>query len=130
MKSTATAAPKAVSTGAVPVLDVQTMRKHSAGAARLMRSLANPHRLMLLCVLAEGELSVSELNRRVTLSQSALSQHLAVLRNEQLVSTRREAQTIYYSVVDGLALRIVRLLHDEFCSTPKSARRTSKSTAK
>lgn len=130
MKSTATAARKAVSPGAVALLDVATMRKHSASAARLMRSLANPHRLMLLCVLAEGELSVSELNRRVTLSQSALSQHLAVLRNEQLVSTRREAQTIYYSVVDGLALRIVCLLHDEFCSTPKSARRTSKSTGK
>lgn len=130
MKSTKTAVKKADPSGAVPSFDVQAMRKHSAGAAQLMRSLANPHRLMLLCVLAEGELSVSELNRRVTLSQSALSQHLAVLRNEQLVSTRREAQTIYYSVVDGLALRIVRLLHDEFCSTPQSARRTPKSTAK
>jgi DNA-binding transcriptional ArsR family regulator len=126
MKSTKTAARNAGPSGTVPSFDVPTMRKYSAGAARLMRSLANPHRLMLLCVLAEGELSVSDLNRRVTLSQSALSQHLAVLRNEQLVSTRREAQTIYYSVVDGLALRIVRLLHDEFCSTPKSARRTSK----
>ena len=122
-------AKKADPSAAVSSFDVQAMRKHSSSAAQLMRSLANPHRLMLLCVLAEGELSVSELNRRVTLSQSALSQHLAVLRNEQLVSTRREAQTIYYSVVDGLALKIVRLLHDEFCSAHKSARRTSKSTA-
>ena len=104
------------------------MRRHSASAAQLMRSLANPHRLMLLCVLADGELSVGELNRRVTLSQSALSQHLAVLRNEQLVSTRREAQTIYYSVVDGVALKVVRLLHDEFCRKPKPTRRDAKPT--
>lgn len=129
MKSTKTAAGKTAPSGAVAPFDVRAMRRHSASAAQLMRSLANPHRLMLLCVLAEGELSVGDLNRRVTLSQSALSQHLAVLRNEQLVSTRREAQTIYYSVVDGLALRIVRLLHDEFCGTPKPARQASKHIA-
>lgn len=117
MKSIKTATRKSDPSDASSSFDVQTMRKHSANAAQLMRSLANPHRLLLLCVLAEGELSVSELNRRVTLSQSALSQHLAVLRNEQLVSTRREAQTIYYSVVNGVALQIVRLLHDEFCSS-------------
>lgn len=109
--------------------DLRAMRRNSAGAAQLMRSLANPHRLLLLCVLADGELSVGELNRRVSLSQSALSQHLAVLRNEGLVSTRREAQTIYYSVVDGPALKVVHLLHDEFCGAHEPVRRHSKSTA-
>jgi ArsR family transcriptional regulator, virulence genes transcriptional regulator len=103
--------------------DASAMRKHSADAARLMRSLANRQRLLVLCAIAEGELSVSELNRRITLSQSALSQHLAVLRNEQLVSTRRDAQTIYYSLADGPAVRVLQLLHDEFCGTGEPKRR-------
>lgn len=101
---------------AQPHLDVAVMRRHSHDAARLMRSLANRQRLLILCALTRGELSVGELNERVTLSQSALSQHLAVLRNEQLVSTRRESQTIYYSLTDGPAVRVLQLLHDEFCS--------------
>lgn len=109
IRSTTAAAPDSFNAAA--------MRKYAADAARLMRSLANHQRLLVLCALAEGELSVSELNRRVTLSQSALSQHLAVLRNEQLVSTRREAQTIYYSLMDGPAVRVLQLLHDEFCGT-------------
>jgi ArsR family transcriptional regulator, virulence genes transcriptional regulator len=96
-------------------LDLVAMRKHSEEAARLMRSLANDQRLLILCALAQGELSVSELNERVPLSQSALSQHLAVLRNEQLVSTRRESQTIYYALLNGPAVRILELLHQEFC---------------
>jgi DNA-binding transcriptional ArsR family regulator len=112
--------------------DLRQMQRHAAEAASLMRSLANPHRLLILCVLSEGELSVSDLNRRIPLSQSALSQHLAVLRNEKLVRTRRESQTIYYSIVDGAAMDIVRLLHDKYCCTPpavavrgKSKRRKS-----
>jgi DNA-binding transcriptional ArsR family regulator len=100
------------------VLDARLMQQHAATAARLMRSLANPHRLLVLCVLSEGELSVSELNQRIPLSQSALSQHLAVLRREKLVRTRRESQTIYYTVADGAAMDIVHLLHDKYCCTP------------
>ncbi len=91
------------------------MRRHAGSAAGLMRSLANPHRLMVLCTLSAGEMSVGELNRRVPLSQSALSQHLAVLRKEGLVRTRREAQTIYYAVKEGPAMEIVRLLHRTYC---------------
>jgi DNA-binding transcriptional ArsR family regulator len=91
------------------------MRRHAGSASRLVRSLANPHRLLVLCALSAGELSVGELNRRVPLSQSALSQHLAVLRGEGLVRTRREAQTIYYAVEDGPAMEIVRLLHRTYC---------------
>ncbi|MCG3200985.1 MAG: hypothetical protein NFCOHLIN_00847 [Gammaproteobacteria bacterium] len=103
---------------AMPGIDARAMRRHAAAAARLMRSLANPHRLLVLCVLSEGELSVSELNRRIPLSQSALSQHLAVLRRGRLVRTRRESQTIHYSVADGAAMEIVQLLHDRYCCTP------------
>jgi ArsR family transcriptional regulator, virulence genes transcriptional regulator len=120
MKRTATR----VTTAMAPAddFDASAMRKHSGAAARLMRSLANRQRLLVLCALTEGELSVSELNRRVTLSQSALSQHLAVLRSEQLVSTRRDAQTIYYSLADGPAVRVLQLLHDEFCGSGESKR--------
>ena len=88
---------------------------HASDAARLLRALANEKRLMLLCLLVEGERSVGELNARVDLSQSALSQHLAVLRADGLVDTRREAQTIYYSLADGPAHRIIETLHAIYC---------------
>ena len=91
------------------------MRAHAADAARLLKALANEKRLMLLCLLVEGERSVGELNARVDLSQSALSQHLAVLRSEGLVATRREAQSILYSLVPGPAQRILQTLHDVYC---------------
>ncbi len=101
------------------------MERHSEDAAALLKSLANPHRLAILCVLGEGELSVGALNERVPLSQSALSQHLAVLRDEGLVDTRRESQTIYYSVRPGPALDILRVLYQHFCASvrPKGQKR-------
>ena len=97
------------------VLDAKAMRRHATGAAKIMRALSNSHRLLILCVLSEGELSVGELNRLVRLSQSALSQHLAVLRRERLVSTRRAAQTIFYQVAAGVAMDVVHLLHHHYC---------------
>ena len=97
------------------VLDPARMADHAGAAARLLKALANEHRLMILCVLSEGELSVGALNERVPLSQSALSQHLAVLREDGLVSTRREAQTIYYGAAAGAALDVIRVLHDHYC---------------
>lgn len=101
--------------GSAAVLDTARMRRHAEGAAKLVRALANRHRLLVLCVLSGGELSVGELNSRVRLSQSALSQHLAVLRGEGLVTTRRSGQTIHYRVTPGVALDVVRLLHDHYC---------------
>ena len=67
---------------------------------------------MVLCILCEGEMSVGELLDRVPLSQSALSQHLALLRRDELVSTRRKAQTVYYALKDENAERVVTLLHE------------------
>ncbi|WP_229819622.1 ArsR/SmtB family transcription factor [Kushneria pakistanensis] len=67
-------------------------------SAPLLKAMANENRLRILCLLREGEMSVSELNSKLDLSQSALSQHLAVLRREELVNTRRASQTIYYSL--------------------------------
>lgn len=98
-----------------PPLDPESMRTHAADAAHLLKALSNENRLMLLCLLVEGERSVGELNARLALSQSALSQHLAVLREDGLVRTRREAQTIYYSLVEGPARRIIDTLHGIYC---------------
>lgn len=88
-------------------------------AATLLRALANPTRLMLLCSLVEGEQSVGELNQRIPMSQSALSQHLARLREEGLVATRRESQTIYYRIADPMVLELIAPLHRRFCTTGK-----------
>lgn len=95
--------------------DLAAMEAHAGDAARLLRSLGNPHRLLVLCMLSAGELSVGALNESLPLSQSALSQHLAVLREEGLVSTRRDGQTIYYSVPAGPALAILEVLHATYC---------------
>jgi DNA-binding transcriptional ArsR family regulator len=77
--------------------------------------MGNPHRLMVLCELAVGEKSVGELERLVGISQSALSQHLARLRRDQLVKTRRSAQTIYYSLAGHEAPQVLATLHRLFC---------------
>ena len=95
--------------------DLSTMRSHAGDAAQLLKALANENRLQVLCLLAEGERSVGDINALLDLSQSALSQHLAVLRADGLVTTRREAQTIYYTLVDGPAQRILGVLHDIYC---------------
>ena len=91
------------------------MQEHAADAAGLMKALGNESRLMILCILAEGERSVGDLNKMVPLSQSALSQQLARLRQQRLVNTRRESQTIYYSLAHGPADRVINLLHDIYC---------------
>ncbi|MCC6202606.1 MAG: helix-turn-helix transcriptional regulator [Gammaproteobacteria bacterium] len=96
-------------------MNPKAMRAHAAAAARLLKTVANDKRLLLLCLLVEGESSVGELNARVDLSQSALSQHLAVLREEGLVTTRREAQTIYYALAPGPVERLIATLHDIYC---------------
>lgn len=91
------------------------MRAHAADAAGLMKALGNESRLMILCLLAEGERAVGDLNELVPLSQSALSQQLARLRAQGLVETRRESQSIYYSLAKGPADRVINLLHDIYC---------------
>ena len=84
----------------------------AAAAARLLKLLASEQRLILLCRLSQGESSVGELARHVGLAQSAASQHLAKLRADGLVATRREAQTIYYRLADAAASRVIDLLCD------------------
>lgn len=98
-------------------LDFDAMRRNASDAVSLLKGLANESRLMIVCVLAEGEMSVGQLNQRIKLSQSALSQHLAVLREQAMVQTRRESQTIYYRLSDTAAVDIIELLHDVYCKT-------------
>jgi DNA-binding transcriptional ArsR family regulator len=113
--------PTAVRSTRLPPAD--DMAEHSESAADLLRAMANPHRLQILCVLGEGEMSVGALNERIPLSQSALSQHLAVLRDDGLVANRRESQTIYYRVQPGPALDVIKVLHGHFCSVVRPRRR-------
>lgn len=95
--------------------DPDEMREHADEATRLLKALSNSARLMVLCSLANGELTVGQINERIPLSQSALSQHLAVLRRDGLVHTRRSAQTIYYRLAAGPAGRVIETLHEIFC---------------
>jgi ArsR family transcriptional regulator, virulence genes transcriptional regulator len=97
------------------------MHEHAADAAQLLKALGNEQRLLILCHLIEQPLSVGELNERVDLSQSALSQHLALLREAGFVETRREAQSIYYSLPPGPVTRVMALLQDLYCSVPGPA---------
>lgn len=95
--------------------DITRFEASAAEASRLLRALANERRLMILCQLSGGELSVGELLPLVGLSQSALSQHLAVLREEGIVATRREAQTVRYRIVEPAAVKVVATLAEIFC---------------
>jgi DNA-binding transcriptional ArsR family regulator len=104
--------PRKNGAGARVEIDPAVMRRNADAAARLLKTLANDQRLRVLCFLFDEELSVGEINERVELSQSALSQHLAKLRAEGIVTTRRDAQTIYYSLADGAVRQIIATLHD------------------
>ncbi len=97
-------------------MDIHGLKEKSAQASRLLKSLANDRRLLILCHLSESEKSVGELERLVDLSQSALSQHLARLRRDDLVQTRREAQTIYYSIASLEAGEVLKTLYKLYCA--------------
>ncbi|WP_206485215.1 metalloregulator ArsR/SmtB family transcription factor [Thalassotalea sp. G2M2-11] len=96
-------------------IDIAEMRNNAGQAADLLKAMSNENRLLILCHLGEKELSVTELNQFVDLSQSSLSQHLARLRNDGLVKTRRVSQTIYYSIANHSVVRLIAFLQDEFC---------------
>jgi ArsR family transcriptional regulator, virulence genes transcriptional regulator len=95
--------------------NLNEMHVHAQDAAALLKALANENRLMIMCTLIAGEMSVGELNEKVSLSQSALSQHLAGLREAGLVSTRKEAQTVYYSLLGEEAKKIIAVLQSIYC---------------
>lgn len=109
-----------------PLPDLTDMAAHAEEAAVVLKSMAHPGRLMVLCRLVEGEASVSELQMLGTLSMSALSQHLSQLRKAGMVATRRDAQTIYYSLAATPALGVLRALHEAYCGRRRRGRRSKR----
>jgi len=97
-------------------MDIKEIEENIAIAARLLKSLSNEKRLLIVCTLFKDERSVGELEQVVGLSQSALSQHLARLRRDKVVITRRDAQTIYYSLHDEAANKVLECLYNIYCS--------------
>ena len=95
--------------------DLPAMRTAADSACKLMRVMANPDRLLLLCQLAEGERRVGELEELLGIQQPTLSQQLAVLRDEALVETRREGKQIYYRISSPQALAVMAVLYQQFC---------------
>ncbi|MEX0623381.1 MAG: metalloregulator ArsR/SmtB family transcription factor [Saccharospirillum sp.] len=102
-----------MATGMHRVVDDMEQNVHSASL--LLKALSNECRLLILCNLLDGEKSVSELNLRIDLSQSALSQHLARLRRDQLVKVRKQAQTVYYRIASDEAEQVIGLMHRLYC---------------
>ena len=96
-------------------IDTDTLRSAAAQAVAALKLLANEDRLLLLCQLSQGELSVSELEKQLGIRQPTLSQQLGVLRTEGAVSTRRQGKNIYYSVADPAMLEIVAVLYRLYC---------------
>ncbi len=97
-------------------MNLEILSSQAERAENFLKALANRHRLMILCELHKGERSVGVIQEAIGLSQSALSQHLARLREDDLVKTRRESQTIYYSLASVEAERMIGLLYDLFCA--------------
>lgn len=97
-------------------IDVDAMVTNAESAAKWLKAIANPYRLMILCQLLDNELSVTELNETVPLSQSALSQHLAVLRSENLVNTRKSSQVVYYTLKDEQVTEVISILYRRYCA--------------
>ncbi len=102
--------------------DPKVMTAMAGDAARLLETMANPRRLMILCELADGERSVGELVPVVGLQQAALSQHLARLREAGLVSTRRQSQMIFYRLSSPAAVAVMNTLAEIFCRRGASKR--------
>ena len=98
-------------------LDLEKMKTSADNACRLMKVLSNPDRLLLLCQLSQGERRVGELEEILGIVQPTLSQQLTVLRDEELVTTRREGKNIYYQIASAQALAVMNVLFDQFCGS-------------
>ncbi len=105
--------------------DIADLRGSARRASALLKAMANERRLLILCCLAMGEQSVGSLEKQVGLSQSALSQHLARLRRDRLVTTRRAAQTIYYGLASDEVGAVMAALHAIYCAPTKPPRKKS-----
>lgn len=97
-------------------MNPDVMKSSATQAARIMQLLSHPDRLLILCLLSEGEFSVGQIESRLDLHQPMLSQHLNRLRQQQLVGTRRDGKYIYYSLADPKAAQILELMYSLYCS--------------
>jgi DNA-binding transcriptional ArsR family regulator len=105
-----------VSTGTASAsTSLEELGPRAAEAEAFLKAMANRHRLMILCELHKGERCVTDLQQAIGLAQSALSQHLAKLREEDIVTTRRQSQTIFYTLADHTAARLIALLYEAYC---------------
>lgn len=99
--------------------DVQALQQTASEACNLLKILANPDRLLLLCQLSQGEFCVSDLEARTGIRQPTLSQQLTVLRDEQMVSTRREGKQVFYRITSPEALAVMNVLYELYCKKDK-----------
>jgi DNA-binding transcriptional ArsR family regulator len=100
-------------------LEIDGLERQAEQVAGVMKSLSNPRRLLLLCKLVEaGRMSVGELARSIGLSQSALSQHLALMRDDGLVAFDREGQTLFYRIADQRVEALLATLYHLYCTPP------------
>ena len=109
--------------------DPELMRESSEKASRLLKALSNQDRLMILCILADAEKSVSELEEMLGIRQPTLSQQLARLRSDDLVATRRDGKVIYYRLASSEASQVIELVFDLFCKPALEARERSEAAA-
>jgi ArsR family transcriptional regulator, virulence genes transcriptional regulator len=100
-------------------MNIVELNRSAEKASDFLKSLANPNRLRILCLIMEGERPVGELAEAIGINQSATSQHLALMRREGLVKSRRDGQTIYYQLADKNVGRTLKLLSDLFCPPGK-----------
>ena len=94
---------------------MQDIQQNAKKAAEMLKAISHESRLVILCVLSQGEKSVGELLEHSSLSQSAFSQHLKVLRDKELVKTRKESQTVYYSIKNEDVMKILNSLYEIYC---------------
>ena len=106
---------------ATTTLDLESLRRSADSACRLMKALSNPDRLLLLCQLTEGEKRVGELEALVGVTQPTLSQQLGVLRDEGLVTTRRDGKHIHYRRASAQALAVMQTLFEQFCAPEEAS---------
>jgi DNA-binding transcriptional ArsR family regulator len=103
-------------------IDSSIMEAAADRASDLLKALSNRHRLLIICQLIDGERSVGDLAESLGLRDSAVSQHLALLRKDGLVAARRDAQTIYYSIASDPAREVLKVLYQAYCAPPKAAK--------
>ncbi|RJX75443.1 transcriptional regulator [Vibrio sinensis] len=101
-------------------LSMSEMQDRTIEAAELLKVMAHPERLMVLCQLTQGEVGVGELLQASTLSQSAFSQHLTVLRKHNLIAARKASQQVFYSLADPRVQVLIGSLHSVFCCDKQS----------